>query len=768
MATENTKNPINNHQIDRRSVFDLPPNIFDSCRILSDTSVCSSSSYSHSIPSEISPNEEKNEDTLIEEKEEDKVIKKNNFIPRWSCNTCKAEFESLQDQRSHFKSDHHRFNIKLSISGKDTIKEEDFDELASDSVFRDYDDMSSISGSEDEAEKSSFPSNEVQRRIAESFKRKFFIRLQTGKVVSLWKCLLVNETENLLFDNGQNDHEFNDGHTSYLKENELVERLKRLVHEPRDKSQLRIVLLASGGHFAGCVFDGKLVVAHKTFHRYVVRAKAGKQQSAYDGAGKTAHSAGASLRRYNELALKKEIQELLAAWRPYFDVSSCIFVNAPSNSRQLLYHGEKPYFSDPHNVVKHVPITVRRPTLKETKRIYDQLTNMVYEVDEKVSSQTPKEDSPVGASDIGKNKPESKKDHLVDHMKKKEVVEESKVNKSSDELSGSIENEVIGVSTPLHVAAMSGNTQHILELLELGLDPCAVDERGRTPYMLATEKETRNTFRRFMALNLDKWDWNAAKVPSPLTKEMEESQSVKQAEKDAKRKAKAKELKKLKKAKEKKAQVHTSSKKFLICFTDETLPWLSYDKKSNLDFDFENIYSLQSIKGFGNLYRYSCEKNRMSDFVQLSWYHMNSWIDLASETPAYYLGSQEFRSAEAAALVKSAPTTSQGQGKFVPRQQVQSTRTPPLSKEEELKREREKRALAAEKRMAAAAALNAQDTNNTVSPPTVAGPSTGASDDLSCSCCKGSLAGKVPFHRYNYKYCSTSCMHVHKELLEDG
>ncbi|XP_026380277.1 ankyrin repeat and zinc finger domain-containing protein 1-like [Papaver somniferum] len=677
MATENTKNHINNHQIDRRSVFDLPPNIFDSCSILSDTSLSSSASYSHSIPSEISTNEEENEETLIQEKEEDKVTKKNNFIPRWSCNTCKAEFESLQDQRSHFKSDHHRFNIKLSISGKDTIKEEDFDELASDSVFRDYDDMSSISGSEDEAEKSSFPSNEAQRRLAESFKRKFFIRLQTGKVVSLWKCLLVKENENLLFDNGLNDHKFNDGHTSYLKENELVERLKRLSHEPRDKSQLRIVLLASGGHFAGCVFDGNLVVAHKTFHRYVVRAKAGKQQSAHDGAGKTAHSAGASLRRYNELALKKEIQELLADWRPYFDASSCIFVNAPSNSRQLLYNGEKPYFSDPHNVVKHVPITVRRPTLKETKRIYDQLTNMVYEVDEQVSSQTLKEDLPVGASDAGKNKPESKKDHLVAHMKKKEVVEEFKVNESSDELSGPIENKVIGVSTPLHVAAFCGNTQHILELLELGLDPCAIDERGRTPYMLATEKEARNTFRRFMALNLDKWDWNAAKVPSPLTKEMEESQSVKQAEKDAKRKEKAKELKKLKKAKEKKAQ------------------------------------------------------------------------------------------AEAAARAKSAPTMSQGQSsRSVPKQQVQSSRTPPLSKEEELKREREKRALAAEKRMAAAAAL-AQDTNKTAAPPTVSGPSTGTSDGLSCSCCKVSLAGKVPFSRYNFKYCSTSCMHVHKELLED-
>lgn len=39
--------------------------------------------------------------------------------------------------------------------------------------------------------------------------------------------------------------------------------------------------------------------------RYVVRAKSGKRQSAQDATGKAANSAGSSLRRYNEAALKK-------------------------------------------------------------------------------------------------------------------------------------------------------------------------------------------------------------------------------------------------------------------------------------------------------------------------------------------------------------------------------------------------------------------------------------------------------------------------------
>ncbi|OVA07728.1 Ankyrin repeat [Macleaya cordata] len=675
MATE-TRNP-NHNQTDRQrfgSVFDLPPNLFDSCRLLSD----GSSSISQSGPFEISANTI-DEETLNQI--EDNKIKK--IVPRWSCNTCKAEFESLLDQRSHFKSDHHRFNVKLNIAGKDTIKEEDFDELASDSLFEDYD-ISSISGSEDETEKSSLPGNDVHRRTGESVKRKLFIRLQTGEVVSLWKCLLLNETENLLFDNDKLDPEQNGG-GKYFKENELVERLKSLVHEPRDKTQLRIVLLASGGHFAGCVFDGNSVVAHKTFHRYVVRAKAGKKQSTKDASGRAAHSAGASLRRYNELALKKEIQELLAAWKPYFDVSSCIFINAPSNSRQLLFSGEKPYFSDSRHIVRHVPVTVRRPTFKEAKRIYDHLTNMVYEVDEKGSSPSLKEELPLCTGNTGNCDLESNEEQLeqVDRLERKEVAQPCEVIENSDGLSESTENELIGITTPLHVAATSGNAQQTLELLEQGLDPCVKDERGRTPYMLATDKEVRNTFRRFMASNLDKWDWLAAKVPSPLTKEMEESQAAKQAEKDAKRKAKAKELKKLRKAKEKKAQAE-------------------------------------------------------------------------------------------AALPQNVPTTSKDQGAVpisVPKQLVQSIRGLSLSKEEELKRaqaaEREKRAAAAEKRLAAAAALNAQGTSQTAAPTNPAA-NNGTSDGIYCSCCNVSLAGKVPFHRYHYKYCSTSCMHVHREMLEDG
>lgn len=134
------------------------------------------------------------------------------------------------------------------------MKEEDFEVLTSEFV-KDYD-VSSISGSEsdDDSETESQSQSALHDKLSESFKHKLFFRLQTGQRVSVWKCLIMNVTENVLYDNEK-------------AENEVVEKLKSLTAEPRDNTYLRIVLLASGGHFAGCVFDGDAVVAHKTFHR---------------------------------------------------------------------------------------------------------------------------------------------------------------------------------------------------------------------------------------------------------------------------------------------------------------------------------------------------------------------------------------------------------------------------------------------------------------------------------------------------------------------
>ena len=63
--------------------------------------------------------------------------------------------------------------------------------------------------------------------------------------------------------------------------------------------------LQSGGAYVAGIFDRDTCTLHRTFHSYTVRAGQGFSQSAQDGSGKHAKSAGANLRRYNELLYKE-------------------------------------------------------------------------------------------------------------------------------------------------------------------------------------------------------------------------------------------------------------------------------------------------------------------------------------------------------------------------------------------------------------------------------------------------------------------------------
>lgn len=64
------------------------------------------------------------------------------------------------------------------------------------------------------------------------------------------------------------------------------------------------------------------------------RAKAGGKQSTKDATGKFARSAGSRLRRYNEVALSRDITALIKEWGPLLGAAQAIFVAAPgSNSR---------------------------------------------------------------------------------------------------------------------------------------------------------------------------------------------------------------------------------------------------------------------------------------------------------------------------------------------------------------------------------------------------------------------------------------------------
>lgn len=44
------------------------------------------------------------------------------------------------------------------------------------------------------------------------------------------------------------------------------------------------------------------------------------------------------------------------------------------------------------------------------------------------------------------------------------------------------------------------------------------DNKGRTPYVVAPDKDTRNVFRKYMGDNPDRYDYKKAQVRGPLDK----------------------------------------------------------------------------------------------------------------------------------------------------------------------------------------------------------------------------------------------------------
>ncbi|MFS7925638.1 hypothetical protein Hanom_Chr04g00287401 [Helianthus anomalus] len=159
--------------------------------------------------------------------------------------------------------------IKLSIAGKDTIKEDDFDEWSSNSLLKDDDIISTISGSEDEDNREFGGHGDLSRGSLGSTKQKVSIRLPNGESVSFWKCLLLGDDEKIRFEHDLSGP-IKDDDTPFLTGREVIEKLLNVINEPRNNTCLRVILLASVGHFAGCVFDGNTVVTHKTFHRFVL------------------------------------------------------------------------------------------------------------------------------------------------------------------------------------------------------------------------------------------------------------------------------------------------------------------------------------------------------------------------------------------------------------------------------------------------------------------------------------------------------------------
>lgn len=140
-----------------------------------------------------------------------------------------------------------------------------------------------------------------------------------------------------------------------------------------------LVFLLAGGRFAGAVFDGESVVVHKTFQRYVIRAKQGGSQASRDAQQHQSapKSAGANLRRYNQMALANDIQELLDEWSSHIKQAEFIFLRCSSYHRSIFFAGKAPAFSKNDSRMKNIPFVTHRPSFEEVKRVHKKLANIV-------------------------------------------------------------------------------------------------------------------------------------------------------------------------------------------------------------------------------------------------------------------------------------------------------------------------------------------------------------------------------------------------------
>ncbi|KAH9513360.1 Ankyrin repeat and zinc finger domain-containing protein 1 [Bulinus truncatus] len=269
------------------------------------------------------------------------------------CNCCQVKLLDRDEQIGHYKCDWHRYNIHCRLKNLPPLSEDEFEKIAGE--------VSSISGSEsdnsddDDASDVKLTESEIgdNEHLAVYNHPKLFFRNKEGELMSVYRCLIYQKK-------------------FPVEDNKEVEKL---ISQLPERSKW-IILLVSSGHFAGAIFKGKDVLDHKTFHRYTIRAKRGSAQSSRDNHGSAPKSAGASIRRHHEAALVQEVQELLTCWSEYIKASDLIFIRVPVANQSILFGGKNPAFKKDDQRIRNIPLTTRRPTFNEIKRVYQILSSV--------------------------------------------------------------------------------------------------------------------------------------------------------------------------------------------------------------------------------------------------------------------------------------------------------------------------------------------------------------------------------------------------------
>ncbi|KAI9812751.1 MAG: hypothetical protein M1827_004507 [Pycnora praestabilis] len=520
-----------------------------------------------------------------------------------SCALCALTFPTVEDQRGHVRSDLHGYNLKRKLKGLDPVAEAEFEKLVGDlDESISGSDSSDSEGSENEG---AHVNKAKDTTLSALLKKQANILNKTsvdditpkkpkrgsGKPPLIWfKSLVLPSDTSLgiyraIFTDAEQEEE---SHIIDTVRNKQLSLLPTPKPPPIDASNGVPLPLAmtsphvflcmiGGGHFAAMIVSlapkmGKkaaggderqaTVIAHKTFHRYTTRRKQGGAQSANDSAKGAAHSAGSSLRRYNEGALTAEIRQLLGDWRELIDNSQLLFMRATgSTNRRTLYgpyDGQVLRQNDPR--IRGFPFSTRRATQAELMRAFVELTRVkVSQVDEAAlaaaaaAAAESERASAFGKLSKGTSEPVtpeiSKEEEmaLLHTSQLQSLIRRSKAPGVLSYLSShSISPNFMfhpphtqqnhHTPTPLHLAASINSPAVVLALLtKAGADPTVTNGEDKTAFDLAGERSTRDTFRVARHdLGEAQWSWEAAHIPGPLSRadaDKREERDRKEAEK---------------------------------------------------------------------------------------------------------------------------------------------------------------------------------------------------------------------------------------------
>ncbi|KAK2590985.1 hypothetical protein QQS21_011321 [Conoideocrella luteorostrata] len=543
-------------------VYDLPSKVLESLALKADSD--STQVVEEGIPR--TPTKKSSPDASTE-----------NLVGAQACSLCGLAFSALLDQRSHLKSDFHHYNLKQKMRSRKPVSEHEFEKL-----IGDLDE--SLSGSDSEESDEDDEDGKQDSTLTALLKRQARLSDKTGgaggddvepsdetspEKRSRGKPPLIWFKSPVLPEN----HYFGLYRAILTGEeqrhSDLVDVLRKKQVEPisvprpaKDgtlppiayKGPHVFLCMIGGGHFAAMVVSlapraakgttamnrEAVVLAHKTFHRYTTRRKQGGSQSANDNAKGAAHSAGSTLRRYNEQALIDDVRALLHDWKALLDTSELLFIRATgkTNRRTLFGPYEDQVLKHNDTRLRGFPFSTRRATQNELMRSFIELTRLkireINPVDEaresKPAPATPKSASPQQPPPKPKAKlSEAEETALLHTSQLQAFIRRSKLpallsyltkNGITADFEFQPPEQNHHAPRPLHLAAAQNSAPLVLGLLtRAAADPTVVNAEAKTPFELAGERGTRDAFRVARSeLGESQWSWDAARIPAGMTR----------------------------------------------------------------------------------------------------------------------------------------------------------------------------------------------------------------------------------------------------------